>query len=95
MYIRCIVCSSVITAVLGAILGVAIAEISQHDLYQENTHRNYALIGAGAGLVVGAGQEAIRQIIQADREAHPNWNYTFEESVQDYRRYLEQNWKDS
>lgn len=95
MYTRCIICSSAITAVLGAILGIGIAEISQPAFYQVNPHRNYALIGAGAGLVIGAGQEAIRQMIQAERETHPYWNYNFEDSMQEYRRYLERNWRDS
>ena len=66
MNIRCIVFSSVITCMIGSILGVAVAEINQSDRYHSRAHTLYAWLGSGFGLVVGAAQEAIRQ------QAHRN-----------------------
>ena len=61
MNIRCIIFSSVITCIIGAILGIAVAEINQSDRFHPQAHAHYAWAGAFLGLVIGAGQEAIRQ----------------------------------
>lgn len=60
MNTRCVVCSGLVTCVLGAILGVAIAEINRHDP-NPNAHSDYALVGAAMGLFIGSAQEALRQ----------------------------------
>lgn len=53
-------------------IGIAAAEIGATDYESElykNLHRKYAIVGAVAGLVIGASQEAIRQLKeQRDRE---------------------------
>lgn len=59
--------AGVITAMVGAVIGVAVAEMAQPDyqsqLYQ-NMHRKYAVVGAVAGSLLGMGQETVRQIKQ-------------------------------
>lgn len=63
-----IVFASLITAILGAGLGVAAAEIARTDYYT-HTHMKYAIVGAIAGLTVGAAQECVRELkVQADLE---------------------------
>ena len=61
MNIRCIIFSSMITCAVGSILGVAIAEINQSDRYHPRAHIHYAWAGLVIGLIVGAGQEAMRR----------------------------------
>ena len=65
MKIRLIVFSSCVTAALGAVLGLAAGEILaskyESQVYQAVKDK-YALIGAGVGLAVGAGQESLRQL---------------------------------
>lgn len=62
---KLIVFCSIITALIGAMIGVGAAEISQNDfesdIYQ-NLHTKFALVGAAAGLLIGAGQEAVREL---------------------------------
>lgn len=63
---------SIITALVGAMIGLAIAEISPNDfessLYR-NLHIKLTLVGAGLGAVAGAGQEAVRELkAEQDRE---------------------------
>lgn len=63
---------SLMTAIVGAILGIAVAELAENQyaspIYQ-NMHRKYAIGGAVLGLLVGAGQETVRQLKgQRDRE---------------------------
>ena len=66
MNIRCVIFSGLVTCAIGAILGVAVSEINQSDRYHPKAHTHYAWAGAILGLLVGAGQEAIRQ--QAHRD---------------------------
>mgnify|MGYP001829263298 CR=1 FL=1 len=63
----CVLCSGVVTAALGFMLGLAIAEMGQRHIVQENAHRLYGWVGAGIGLTVGASQETLRQKIHADQ----------------------------
>lgn len=57
--------SAIITAIVGAVLGIASAEMSnnryQSRLYQ-NIHAKFALVGGVAGFIIGAGQESVRQL---------------------------------
>lgn len=63
---------SVMTALAGAVIGLAVAEASQNDFESSiysNLHLKLALVGAGLGAVAGAGQEAIRELkVEQDRE---------------------------
>lgn len=61
MSIRCIVCSGIVTCAIGAVMGVAVAEINQDDPNPQ-AHLHYALVGSAIGLLVGSGQEALRQL---------------------------------
>ncbi len=61
MNFKCILCSSLVTCVLGAVLGLSLAEVNRDDP-NPNSGLHYALIGSAMGLVVGGGQEALRQI---------------------------------
>ncbi len=65
MNIKVILFSGIITALIGAMIGLAIAHISQRDL------RTKAIVigGATLGFVIGAAQCAIReQAKERDRE---------------------------
>ncbi|MBW4698749.1 MAG: hypothetical protein KME03_12800 [Aphanocapsa lilacina HA4352-LM1] len=67
MNVKLIVFSAVITAIVGAVLGLGVAHLRPTpytaDLYQ-NLPQKYALVGAVAGLLIGAGQECLRQMQQ-------------------------------
>lgn len=62
---KLIVFSALFTAVVGAVIGLVAARMHQghfaSSLYQD-LGRKYAIAGATAGLLVGAGQEAVRQL---------------------------------
>jgi hypothetical protein len=70
MNYKLIIFSGIITASIGAVAGLAAAQIGQRDFnrlryespYYQNLHEKYALIGAGLGLVLGIGQECIREL---------------------------------
>ncbi len=69
---KLIVFSALFTAVVGAVIGLAAARMHHgrfaSSLYQDLS-RKYAIAGATAGLLVGAGQEAVRQLkYQRDAE---------------------------
>lgn len=62
----------ILTAIAGAVIGLAIAEISQNDfessIYQ-NLHLKLALVGTGLGALTGAGLETVRELkAEQDRE---------------------------
>uniref|UniRef100_B8HPN5 Uncharacterized protein n=1 Tax=Cyanothece sp. (strain PCC 7425 / ATCC 29141) TaxID=395961 RepID=B8HPN5_CYAP4 len=65
MNIKLIIFSAVVTALVGAMLGVATSEIArtrfQSAIYREPQPK-YAIVGGITGLVVGAAQESIRQL---------------------------------
>jgi hypothetical protein len=61
MNIRLIIFSGIVTAIVGMVLGVAITEIAGQGYYIKSPSR-YGTIGASIGLVVGASQEAVRQL---------------------------------
>ncbi|NEO31690.1 MAG: hypothetical protein F6K36_14890 [Symploca sp. SIO3C6] len=60
-----IIFSSLVTCLVGAVIGIAVAEINQDDR-DPNTHSHYAAIGAIMGLAVGAGQQALRDLKQQE-----------------------------
>ena len=69
MNIKLIIFSGLLTAMAGAVLGVAAAEISNKDSSQvtnpiasRQIDYRYANIGAIMGLIVGVGQEAVREL---------------------------------
>ncbi|PPT09185.1 hypothetical protein CKA32_002000 [Geitlerinema sp. FC II] len=62
---RSIAFSAVVTSAIGAMLGIAIAEMAnppyESDIYQ-HAHRKYAIVGAVLGAAVGSAQETVRQL---------------------------------
>ncbi|GAB1538315.1 hypothetical protein NUACC21_09730 [Scytonema sp. NUACC21] len=70
MNIRLIIFSGVMTALIGAIIGLAATKIGQRNFNQLDyegqhykvLHEKYVLIGMGLGFAVGAGQEYIREM---------------------------------
>ena len=57
MNVKTIIFSGIMTALIGAMLGLAINHISQRD-----ARKNVALVvGSTLGFVIGAGYEAIQQ----------------------------------
>ncbi|WP_052128573.1 hypothetical protein [Neosynechococcus sphagnicola] len=72
MNYKCVACSALIVAAAGALIGLAIAEIASppfHSRFYRDLRHRYFLIGAGAGLLFGAGQESVRQLKkQQDQE---------------------------
>ncbi|NEQ30395.1 MAG: hypothetical protein F6K04_05260 [Leptolyngbya sp. SIO4C5] len=67
MNARCIVFSSLITCLVGAMLGLGLAEINR-DRYPSQMHGQYAIAGAMGGLLIGAAQEALRQKAEQELE---------------------------
>ena len=77
MNVRAIVFSGIVTAAIGAVIGLAAARIGQRDFNQlrfegkhyEGIQNRYVLVGASVGLAVGLGQECVRQLkAERDRE---------------------------
>ena len=67
---KLVLLSAIITAIVGAIIGIAAAEMSnnkyQSRLYQDIPAK-FALVGGVAGFIIGAGQESVRQL-KAERD---------------------------
>jgi hypothetical protein len=74
MNMRLIVFAAIVTAVIGAGLGVATARLTNNRFVSPSYQHldvKFAIIGAGLGLVVGSSQESIRQLKkQRDLEDH-------------------------
>lgn len=76
MNLRMILFSGVVTALIGAMIGLAAARIGQRDFNQlrfeskayQDLHRKYALIGAALGLAAGIGQECVRELKKQRKE---------------------------
>lgn len=77
MNIKLIIFSGVITAILGSVLGLAVAHVGQNDFndlkYESQLYQDlndyYPIVGAGLGLVVGISQECIRELkAQRDKD---------------------------
>lgn len=67
MQLTRIVFSGVVTAIVGIFLGLAMAEIHRAD-DRPNAPSQYATAGAILGLLVGSGQEALRQLDHSSEE---------------------------
>ncbi|MFB2892938.1 hypothetical protein ACE1CI_08335 [Aerosakkonemataceae cyanobacterium BLCC-F50] len=65
MNLKMIVFSSLITALIGATIGLAAGGLFRpkfsSQIYRD-IHRNYALVGGVGGLIIGGCQESIRQL---------------------------------
>ncbi len=75
MNVKLIVFSSVVTTLVGGMLGLAIAKMRPSPytniaIYQ-NFEQKYIIVGAITGLTIGASQEAIRQL-KRQREEEEN-----------------------
>lgn len=70
---------SLVTAILGGMIGFGAAEISQNQ-YQSSLYQNlplkFAMVGAGLGVMVGAGQEAIRELKEQQDQESAERNYS-------------------
>ncbi|NJL44883.1 MAG: hypothetical protein HC922_02280 [Leptolyngbyaceae cyanobacterium SM2_3_12] len=69
---KVVIFSGLVTALVGVIIGLGAAEISQNEYvsrHYDNLPLKFALVGAGVGAIAGAGQEAVREIkAQQDKE---------------------------
>ena len=63
MNYRLIVFTGIMTALIGAMLGVAVSRMADHAtvVRRELSGKRFAVVGASLGFVIGAGYEAVRQ----------------------------------
>jgi hypothetical protein len=72
MNCKLILFSSLVTALIGAILGLGIAEMSENphiSRHYQDLHLKFALVGAVVGAAVGAGQESVRELKVSQTQA--------------------------
>jgi hypothetical protein len=70
MNIKLIIFSGIMTALIGAVIGLAATKIGQRnfnqleysDQYYQDLQNKYVLIGAGIGLAIGMGQQCVREL---------------------------------
>lgn len=70
MNVKLIIFSGIMTALIGAVIGVAATKIGQRNFnqltyegeYYEDLQKKYVFIGAAVGFAVGIGQECIREL---------------------------------
>ncbi|MGJ3245037.1 MAG: hypothetical protein ACFE0I_03060 [Elainellaceae cyanobacterium] len=71
MNVRLVIFSGIVTAIVGTVLGIGVAEIAEPQyespIYQ-NVEQKYAIAGAVIGFAVGIGQECVRQIKHQQQE---------------------------
>lgn len=72
MNINRIIFSGLVTSIVSAVIGIAVAEINQ-DSRDPNTHSQYATIGGVIGLAVGAGQQVLRDLDQQEDGSRTKW----------------------
>lgn len=75
MNVKLIAFSGIVTALLGAGIGFAVAQLFPcpytSQIYKD-LEQKYAIIGAVAGLLIGSSQEMIRELKQ-ERDAEEDW----------------------
>lgn len=70
MNFRLVLFSGIVTALIGAMIGLAATQLGQRNFNQmrfrseayKALYGRYALIGAGVGFAVGVGQECVREL---------------------------------
>lgn len=72
MNIKQILLGSVITSIVGIVLGLALAEVSRAD-YHPDAHKHYAIAGAVLGALIGGAQDSLRQLEHNSRPERELW----------------------
>lgn len=68
---RLIFFAGLMTSVIGAVIGLAVAEMAAPNFesqFYRDPHRRYAIAGAVAGALIGMGQESVRQLKQQQEQ---------------------------
>lgn len=79
MNFRLVIFSGLLTAMVGAVLGIAAAEICNYksnqiaySIQEKQLDPIYIVVGAAMGAIVGAGQETVRELKQIYEEDMEN-----------------------
>jgi hypothetical protein len=85
MNIKLIIFSGIVTALIGSVVGLAVAHIGQKEfnqfkyesqVYEDLYQKYYGFIGAGLGFVIGVSQECVRELKeQRDKELEKEDNW--------------------